>query len=313
MPLSSGGGGSGGGSPSGPGAGPNKQGGGTGASNHHGLSVGIAVLIGVLSFFGLCATVFIIRWWLLRRRYGQANTEAPAPSTSHEGGDAAVLTNGGGAAPQNKSTNSVPRKKSRSMSSQLWGSADEESLRAERWDEWRRGSSYGTGSTASTRVGEWTDPDEWGDLAPDQAGPRAKAASYPPYSPYSNMLVSKMAGTTTEDLTAIRPISEITSETLSRFPAAAGGGRPLLHQRNSSSISWVSPDHQLSQGRSRSPGRAVTMPVILDDAVDTRPPTPPSPTSTFHDPLLGRSHMSHRSISPSHTTSTLAPIPDLVP
>ena len=33
------------------------------------LSVGIVVLIGILSFFGLCCALFVARWFIIRRTY----------------------------------------------------------------------------------------------------------------------------------------------------------------------------------------------------------------------------------------------------
>lgn len=40
-----------------------------------GISVGIGVLIGVLSFFGLCTILFGIRWWITRRKWQRSNQE----------------------------------------------------------------------------------------------------------------------------------------------------------------------------------------------------------------------------------------------
>ena len=47
------------------------------------LSVGIVVLIGILSFFALCFVLFVARWFMFRRKYRDSAEEVSAGTSSH--------------------------------------------------------------------------------------------------------------------------------------------------------------------------------------------------------------------------------------
>ncbi|RPD56751.1 hypothetical protein L226DRAFT_169930 [Lentinus tigrinus ALCF2SS1-7] len=119
-------------------------------SKGKGLSVGIAVLIGLLGFFGLCVALFGARWAYMRRKFNRERAKAAAL----EGGDNPYGLDKGGAWVFNELGYQLTPMKAHG------GEPSEDELRQRRFEAYKRrqrsnmDSSY-TDDTATTRVGSY--------------------------------------------------------------------------------------------------------------------------------------------------------------
>jgi len=272
------------------------------------LSVGISVVVGLLSFVGACVLVFLLRWCIVRHKL----KSVPPPSTS---GQTDAASDIGKVARSGNSSSSdmvdkpatliieTPKKmKSRWARSQPSEDVDEETLRSMRWTEWRQSTYYSRTSmmTSSTNVGEWIDPDELGELVHPQDGgegaggsvdlPESRSRSrgrrgvvYPPTA-YVHMPLTVHS----DGLANIPTLEEITPESLlSHFPPVSRHNPEPTNGPHSGSLSGsgsFSADERGRHTRGRSPLRSTTVSIRGEPALD--PQTPRSLHSTFRDPLL---------------------------
>ncbi|KAF9521205.1 hypothetical protein BS47DRAFT_1335325 [Hydnum rufescens UP504] len=253
----------------------------------HGIPVGISVVIGVLSFFGACIIVFLARCFIVRRKLKVAPPPAAsnAPDAGHSDGAIGV----GKAAWSGDSSDGVDkpatlviavprRKKSRWGKGDPSGDIDEETLRSIRWSEWRQSTHYSRASmmTASTNVGEWTDPDELGDLVPPhdggEGGPISTAMDLSRSRSHGRRGVIYPPAAFTHTHLAVRPdglaniptLEEITPESLlSHFPPMPRPNPAHTHSASPSGSGSSSADERDHPSRGRSPLRSTPIPPQL--------------------------------------------------
>lgn len=166
------------------------------------LSVGLDVLIGLVSFFAFCLALFGARWWFMRRRWRRAAGKERGIDGFAEGDRKMDVL--GGAAYR------LARRTSETNGSEEDGHLSEDTLRAMRFQEYKRrtgvSSSY-TADSGRTRVGSGLDM-EFGEFgydavkakARERDGSKDRAASYhDPWDPrytfeWRDTLVDEPAG-----------------------------------------------------------------------------------------------------------------------